>query len=362
MFDSALHLGSNNFKAYKMGDHQDRAELDQRLQALLALTGPRSQPNFNTLLDLVKDIDFIKLNLKFFGYELARSLAAALPPRDVSGPRVHALAWKPTTQADLESDWAAYWLGQLKIAFIYHRKLWESVYLLQALHNHGLIRPGVRGLGFGCGEEPFPSYFASKGMHTTVTDLAPHEQASRGWAASGQHASSLDRCFMPALVERDDFFALTKLEFVDMNALSPTLRDFDFCWSICALEHLGSIENGLNFIENSLDTLKPGGVAVHTTEFNFYDDGRTIDNWACVYFQKRHFLALAERLRQKGYEVPELDFDLGTGPMDRFIDLPPYAHQVSGSLRSLWASETHLKLANDGFASTCYGLIVKKPG
>jgi len=344
-----------------MSDEREINELAVKIQAVLQLTNKENHPRSNALLEAVRDIDFLKLNIKFFGYEMARTLAAALPPRDISVPRIHPLGWKATTQADLESDWAAYWLNQLKVGFIYHRKLWESVYFLQSLHNHGLLRPDVRGLGFGCGEEPFPSYFASRGMRTTVTDQAPDAAASQGWAKTNEYASSLERCHVAHLVDRDAFFRLTDLQYVDMNAIPSTLRDYDFCWSICALEHLGSIEKGLTFIENSLDTLRPGGVAVHTTEFAFFDDERVIDNWACVYYKRRHFIDLAERLRKRGYVVPDIDFRLGDGPMDRFIDLPPYAHQVSESVRSLFPDQAHLKLANDGFASTCFGMVIVKP-
>ena len=337
-------------------------ELALKLKTLLELNGPHRQPRFNALLDAVRDITYLKMNVKFFGYELARSLAAELPPRDVSAPHAHPLGWKATTQADLESDWAAYWLNELKIGFIYHRKLWECAYFLQVLHNHGMMRPGARGLGFGCGAEPFPSYFANRGMQVTITDLEPSAQESQGWASTGQHASSLERCFMPSLCSRETFMAACDLRFVDMNAIPDDLRDYDFCWSICALEHLGTIEKGLTFIERSLDTVKPGGIAVHTTEFNFFDNERTIDNWGCVFFQRQHFLALAERLRARGYIVPAIDFDLGDKVLDRFIDLPPYSHQVSDAVRSLWGVETHLKLSSDGFASTCFGLVVQKPG
>ena len=166
---------------------------------------------------------------------------------------------------------------------------------------------------------------------------------------------------MPSLVTRDDFFARTQLVYVDMNDIPNSLRDFDFCWSICALEHLGSIEKGLDFIENAMDTLRPGGIAVHTTEFNFYDENITIDNWGCVFFQRKHFLDLADRLRAKGYEIPAISFDLGADPLDRFIDLPPYSHQVSKELGNLWIRQQHLKVAHDGIASTCFGLIIRKP-
>ena len=37
---------------------------------------------------------------------------------------------------------------------------------------------------------------------------------------------------------------------------------FDFVWSACAFEHLGSILNGLEFVVNSVKCLKPGGVVL----------------------------------------------------------------------------------------------------
>ncbi len=56
-------------------------------------------------------------------------------------------------------------------------------------------------------------------------------------------------------------------------------------------------------------TLKPGGLAVHTTEFNFLDEEHTIDNWPTVLYQRAHFERLAEALRADGHRVAPLDFD-----------------------------------------------------
>jgi hypothetical protein len=193
-----------------------------------------------------------------------------------------------------------------------------------------------------------------------MTDLAPTEAAEKGWVTTNQHTSSIEKGFHPHLVGREEFLQRVSLEYVDMNAIPPTLAGYDFCWSLCCLEHLGSIRLGLEFIENSLSTLKPGGIAVHTTEFNFLNDTETIDNWATVLFQRRHIEMLADRLREKGHTVAKLNFDIGNGPMDRFIDLPPYDHDLTGA-GARWASGSqHLKLMLDGFASTCIGLIVTK--
>ena len=54
---------------------------------------------------------------------------------------------------------------------------------------------------------------------------------------------------------------------VDMNDIPPDLRGFDFTWSSCALEHLGTLRAGADFVVEQMTCLRPGGVAVHTTEY-----------------------------------------------------------------------------------------------
>ncbi|GGF80180.1 hypothetical protein GCM10007301_45390 [Azorhizobium oxalatiphilum] len=331
------------------------------LMALLRLTNESAQPNINALSFRLRNLDAMALNLKFFGYELAKALAAGLPHRPDLAPAPVGLKSKPSTQADMESDWAAYWCGQLNIPVVFHRKIWEFAFMLQALWERDLLKEGMRGVGFGCGTEPIPSYLASRGIDVTVTDLAPDESAGRGWSNTNQHTATLEHAFKSDLVSRELFDRHVRLAYVDMNDIPPALRDYDFCWSICALEHLGSIAKGLDFIQNSLDTLKPGGVAVHTTEFNFLNDQETIDNWPTVLFQRQHFQSIAERLRMLGHDVAELDFAIGNKPLDRFIDVPPWEHDMTDYVRSNWGDgHVHLKLSIDGFPSTCFGLIIRK--
>lgn len=341
-----------------------RAELLDEVRAMISLSRIDGDGvlNCRELNAAIRNIPAAQLNIKFFGYALAQSLAAELPVRRGTVARQIGLSSKASTQADMESDWVAHWCGALGIPVIFHRKIWEYAYLLQALHEHGQLRPEARGLGFGCGQEPIPSFLAAQGISVTVTDLAHEEAAAAGWARTHQHAASTDHAFDPKLVDRATFDRLVQLRIVDMNAIPDDLTDYDFCWSICALEHLGSIERGLRFIERSLATLKPGGVAVHTTEFNIDPGGPTIDHWPTVLFQRGHLVELAQRLEQAGHEVAPLDFDLGDKPLDRFIDLPPWAGDLPPELGRLHAGGGHLKLAVDGFVSTCFGIVIKKAG
>jgi 2-polyprenyl-3-methyl-5-hydroxy-6-metoxy-1,4-benzoquinol methylase len=327
----------------------------------LGLVDTNLRPNLDPYWLAIRDLDNLRLTVKHFGYELARNLSAALPPPTGLEARRVGLSSKPSTQADLESDWARYWIAELKVAHIFHRKLWEFAYALQAIFEHGHMRAGARGLGFGCGEEPLPSYLANLGIQVTMTDLAPDAAAAKGWIDTAQHASTIDIGFRPELVSREVFDRNVRLRYVDMNAIPPDLCDYDFCWSICALEHVGSIRQGLDFIENSLQTLRPGGMAVHTTEFNFLNDKQTVDNWVTVLFQKEHFRSIADRLERQGYEVASLDFNVGNKPLDRFIDVPPYQWELSPE-QCAWGSQPgHIKLSVDGFACTCFGLIIRKP-
>lgn len=330
------------------------------LKRLLALVRSDSSPNLNALNDIVKNVRIIELNMKAFGYELSRRMAAALPQHGPTEARHVGLYSKPCTQADIESDWCAHWASELKTAVIHHRKLWELTYVLQALHENGHLTYGRRGLGFGCGAEPIPSYLASRGIAVTATDMAHSAAQGHGWVETGQHLSTPDRTHHPDLVEATTYDELVTARDVDMRAIPQDLSGHDFCWSICALEHLGSIAEGLAFIEASLATLRPGGLAVHTLEFNIEPNGPTIDNWVTVLFQQQHIQTLAASLAAKGHDVAELNFDTGSAPLDRFIDLPPWHHDLDPTARIHLGDPRHLKLSIDGFVSTSFGIIIRK--
>jgi SAM-dependent methyltransferase len=336
------------------------ALIEDVLNRILAPLTREAQPNLSQLRLALRDLDALRLNVKMNGYALARRLAAELPPPEPGGPVMMALRSKPSTQSDLESAWARHWLAELGLPLVFHRKLWEYAYVLQALWQTGKLIPGMRGLGFGCGTEPLPSLFAARGIAAVVTDLAPEEQSATGWTGTGQHAHSAEAVFCPSLVGRQAFDALVSHRYVDMRRIPPDLRGFDFCWSICALEHLGSIREGLAFIRSALDTLKPGGVAVHTTEYNFLSDDSTIDNWPTVLFLRSHFEALTAEIMSAGHTVAPLDFDVGDKPLDLFIDVPPYQNDWSAYQNRVWPAPAHLKLSIDGFASTCFGLLITK--
>jgi cyclopropane fatty-acyl-phospholipid synthase-like methyltransferase len=212
----------------------------------------------------------------------------------------------------------------------------------------------MKGIVFGVGEERLPSLFASYDCEILATDLNPNEEASQGWANTAQ-LGSLDKIYKDDLVDRESFDRLVSFEYADMNNIGEHLHgQFDFCWTLCAFEHLGSIENGLQFIENTGKLLKSDGISAHTTEFN-YSRTDTIDNWGTVLFRKQDFESLAIRLSE--YALPTIDFNVGENPIDSFIDMPPYAWHEGHNEK---LNHCHLKLMVDGFPSTCFGVSFQK--
>lgn len=260
--------------------------------------------------------------------------------------------WAPVsqacTQAQMEEPHYSYWCGQIREVPRMHRKQWEFCYILQALATSGMLEPGRRALGFGVGMEPLAAIFADRGVEVLATDLEPSKARGKGWIETDQHARSKSTLNDRGICDPETFDRQVDFRYMDMNRIDRDLAgQFDFVWSACAFEHLGSIMQGLEFVLNSVACLKPGGVAVHTTEFNCSSDKETLDNASTVLFRKRDFLLLNRRLRELGAEM-ELNFNLGDQPLDQHIDAPPYSQ------------DAHLKLQIMRWSVTSFGLIIRK--
>jgi hypothetical protein len=231
-----------------------------------------------------------------------------------------------------------------------HRKIWEWVFISEALHSSGMLAPGKLGLGFAVGSEPLTSVFASRGAKILATDLDTRRATEKGWLNNNEHAATKAALNERKLCNDADFNGLVSFQFADMNSIPKEFEGaFDFNWSACAFEHLGSIQHGIDFVCHSMKVLKPGGVAVHTTEFNVCSDEDTVETGDTVIYRRRDIQSLIDRLIGDGYHVEEMDWSFGTKPLDYYVDIPPYKQNI------------HLKLLLAGYVTTSIGLIVRKP-
>lgn len=231
----------------------------------------------------------------------------------------------------------------------FHRKQWEYVYVLHKLVEADLLRPGVRGLGFGVGTEPLPAVFASLGVDVTATDAPMGADQVDAWGATHQHSGNVDQLLRPDIAPDDLVRSRVRHEVCDMNDIEPGLTGYDFNWSCCCFEHLGTLEAGLDFVVNAVErTLRPGGLAVHTTEYNVSSNDDTVASGGTVIFRRRDMDALVQRLRDRGHEVEPFIMGPTAHQLDFHVDVPPYQQDV------------HLKLLLSGYVSTSVGIAVRR--
>jgi hypothetical protein len=179
-----------------------------------------------------------------------------------------------------------------------------------------------------------------------ATDLGTEQARAAGWTDTDDHAGGLTRLNDYGFCPPDQFEQRVAYRDLDMNAIPGDLRDFDFTWSSCAFEHLGSLASGMDFVVNQMECLRPGGIAVHTTELNVSSDTDTITEGGTVLYRKRDVEDLVRRLRADGHRIA-YDLSEGTRTEDRHVDVPPF-------------SNTHLRTTLGEYVTTSVALVIQK--
>lgn len=263
---------------------------------------------------------------------------------------------RPCTYAELISPEFTRWTNETKESTLdITRKIWEYDFILNTLWFADMMQDGRTGLGFAVGQEPLPAVFVKHGCKILATDLDREKACEEGWVDTDQHANGLNTLNTRGICDQDLFFKNCTFLNVDMNQIPDNLGTFDFIWSCCALEHLGSIKRGKEFIYNSLKFLKSGGIAVHTTEYNissnYFTFGILPRKIPVSLYRRRDLENIASTLTSEGYEI-RLSFELGNTPNDTYVDEIPYK------------MNPHLKLRISNRLYSCiitsYGLIIKR--
>ena len=230
---------------------------------------------------------------------------------------------------------------------VMHRKLWEWAYICQALEERGMLVEGSRGLGFAVGTEPLVALFASKGCQIVATDLDETSAQEAGWTSTNQHARDLAALNSRELCEPTTFADRVSFRVVNMHDIPADLRDFDFVWSSCAIEHLGDIKATEDFMSRMMGCLKPGGIAVHTTEYNLTSDRDTVEVGPTIILRRSDLESMVSRLEGEGHCPEPIDFNVGDEEDDKVILSPPYEGYPC------------LKIWLGPHAATSVGLIVR---
>jgi SAM-dependent methyltransferase len=250
----------------------------------------------------------------------------------------------------METEDYVFWCKEIDEKPRFHRKQWEFFFILKTLKENNMLIENKHGIGFGVGKEPIPSLLAKYKVYSLATDLNENDAIENGWATTNQYSNSYYDLYKSNICSKENFEKYTSTRVVDMNNIPNDFdKLFDFTWSSCALEHLGNLQNGLTFIENSLKLLKPGGIAVHTTEYNISSNEHTISEGPSVLYMKKDLQAFVKYLQSQGYLI-DIEFDMKEDHIfDKYIDVPPYC------------SNKHLKLQFDEYVTTSIALVIYKP-
>jgi hypothetical protein len=258
------------------------------------------------------------------------------------------VAGAPVLPEEQRAVWGTVWAG-MRGKFM-HRKLWEWCAITQALEERGMLQPGRRGIGFAVGQEPLASLFVGLGASVLASDYVEASEAG-SWDTTGQLAASKEAILWPGLVSKQVFDRQAEFQSIDMRDLSALPEaTFDFSWSSCSFEHLGSLDQGMTFVRDGMRLLRPGGLAVHTTEFNLSSAEKTSTEGPTVIYRRKDIEELDRSLRAMGCGIERLNFDAGTDDADLNFDPPPY--YTSG--------RQHLKLQLNGYVCTSILLIIRK--
>lgn len=250
---------------------------------------------------------------------------------------------------DIMTPEYAEWADRLGDSPRFHRKQWEHITILEAARQAGVLHPGREALGFGVGTEPIPAALTSFGLRVLATDQAA--AVAGHWVRRGEHASGLDALVKPSIVDPETFRSLARFQSIDMNGLPGDLGQYDLVWSSCAIEHLGSPEAGLRFVMESLGFLRPGGLAVHTTEMDLTPGDSAVDYGHCALYRPQDLRQFRQKVVEARYEMDLCLYVALDHPADRFV-APPY---------SVGKERFHLKLALHDSITTSFALVIRRP-
>lgn len=182
------------------------------------------------------------------------------------------------TERQFREDGYRDWSERLGLSGAVDRAVWERLFLMQVLDRYGLIRAGVRGVGFG----------------QDIDLVAEHLSRAEGRVIDAS-----------MLAEEPD----------DEDAFRLDPSNIDFTWSLGVCDHFPTVEAKFAFVLNSLALLRPSGIAVHLMSVDLVppllDDMDTDRSMP----SQRDLEKFAFKLIAVGHDFAQLKFERPDGRM-----------------------------------------------
>lgn len=165
-----------------------------------------------------------------------------------------------------------------------HRKQWEFAMIFLTLQKLSLLESDKKGLSLGGGNERVLYSIANHIKKLIVTDL--YDDNTSWDCARTSDPNEFIKSAKPFPIDDEKIEAFR----MDMRYLDFDDNTFDFCYSSCAIEHIGEDKDFIQHFNEVNRVLKKGGIYVLTTELQFGD--KTIRDQNNFIFSKDHIANL----------------------------------------------------------------------
>jgi SAM-dependent methyltransferase len=232
----------------------------------------------------------------------------------------------------------------------FHRKQWEFALVFQALERLGLLGPACDGLALGGGRERLLYAVAPRVRRLLVTDLYAPDTTWK--EARTDDPDSYVREGAPFAV---DLRAL-QVRRMDMRELELPDRAFDFAYSCCAIEHIGTEADFAHHLREVHRVLRPGGAYVFTTEFHYGQE---------TVADPQNFVFGVEALRAllaSNPLLPEAECRSALAPHRANLPLPEDIGQLfaAGGLGGLLRELPHVQLLRGALPHSSASVVLRK--
>jgi len=165
-----------------------------------------------------------------------------------------------------DPDMLAVIANDLREPAVFHRKQWEFAIIFLTLRQQGFLAPDKVGLSMGAGREKLLYAIAPHVNRLVATDL--YEPEATWTTVRTDDPDKFIKAAKPWAVDDSKLLGLR----MDMRHLEFPENTFDFCYSSCALEHIGEEHDFRQHLCEVYRVLKDGGLYVLTTEFTYGED------------------------------------------------------------------------------------------
>ena len=252
-----------------------------------------------------------------------------------------------------DTDFHSIILNELKEPPRFHRKQWEFAMIFLTLNKLGFLNENMKGLSLGGGNERVLYSIAQHVKELIVTDL--YNENTTWDCAKTTNPDEYIRASKPFEVDLSKIKALA----MDMRYLDFEDNTFDFCYSSCAIEHIGDFDDFVRHLDEVYRVLKEDGVYVFTTELNI--GGDTIKDQNNFIFSSSYLHKIFKTIKL----TPDIDVDCNLVNHEINTPLPSNVKNLcynkeESFTNSIMESNPHLILLKGKYPFTSVQFVMRK--